>query len=598
MFFRKRSKKEIEESLFFNYEPIFAKKTKKIYKKEVDTRIKKAKRFFNYELNDNFFKNYSALNNNQSKQVLVKNLNNLDKNGCKNALSYIIRNSKDDFVLDDNLEEKSLNEIMSDWEKDFSNKKKSKEVWHLCFSVKEIADENIENILKETVNYTMQKNFYGYKWALVLHSHQNNPHIHIILNKNNKFNNKKLHLSKKEFKDLFTNLRNDFAFALNLKGLNYCNKSRLEKNLDMQIRDLKNIYDYGTKKNLNLELAKMYENNQIKINNLESKTQKLSDDLQELYRFKNDFLLIELERLKAIDEKHKKAYKILKELKKINLEIKNTQNTITSLRNKIIKLKQHSFKIEKNRNLFKNLDDFNLNHKKNILSFLTKNQKELSLSQTIILKELEQEIKIKNEHLNENIKENIKASLIVASVLNKQNNSYELIKSHKELKYNLENLKSSDFSKIVLEKDLKTIYDNLINRMQSNIKTIESFMQDKMYILDKDFQNDKLSYFKIKEYQKLTNFLKIDEEEKIKTLLQRLELKYKEKDTIKETKTETENISTAGEKTIKQEQTKEVLQDKQTKSNTKDLKDKAFKYIKENDLKNINSGFKYFRDDF
>lgn len=598
MFFRKRSKKEIEESLFFNYEPIFVKKTKKIYKKEVDTRIKKAKRFFNYELNDNFFKNYSALNNNHTKQVLVKNLNNLDKNGCKNALSYIIRNSRDDFVLDDNLEEKSLNEIMSDWEKDFSNKKNSKEVWHLCFSVKEIADENIENILKETVNYTMQKNFYGYKWALVLHSHQNNPHIHIILNKNNKFNNKKLHLNKKEFKDLFTNLRNDFAFALNLKGLNYCNKSRLEKNLDMQIRDLKNIYDYGTKKNLNLELAKMYENNQIKINNLESKAQKLSDDLQELYRFKNDFLLIELERLKAIDEKHKKAYKILKELKKINLEIKNKQNTIASLRNNIIKLKQYSFKIEKNRNLFKNLDDFNLNHKKNILSFLTKNQKELSLSQTIVLKELEQEIKIKNEHLNENIKENIKASLIVASVLNKKNNSYELIKSHKELKYNLENLKSSDFSKIVLEKDLKIIYDNLINRMQSNIKTIESFMQDKMYILDKDFQNDKLSYFKIKEYQKLTNFLNIDEEEKIKTLLQRLELKYKEKDTIKETKTETENISTAGEKIIKQEQIKEVLQDKQTKSNTKDLKDAAFKYIKENDLKNINSGFKYFRDDF
>ena len=122
-----------------------------------------------------FISNYNNLQKNakaksswikdSSKQVVVKTLSNLDKIGAKNALSYVIRNSDNDFALNQNGEPQSLREIMKDWSKDFTHKKNAKEVLHLAFCIDEQNDEYHTNEikLKRAVEAVMQKNFFLYK---------------------------------------------------------------------------------------------------------------------------------------------------------------------------------------------------------------------------------------------------------------------------------------------------------------------------------------------------------------------------------------------------------------------------------------------------
>lgn len=124
----------------------------------------------------------------------------LDKIGAKNALSYVIRNSDNDFALNQDGEPQSLREIMKDWSKDFTHKKNAKEVLHLAFCIDEQNDEYHTNEikLKRAVEAVMQKNFFLYKYAMVIHSHQSKPHAHILLNKNNILDGQKFHLSNAE----------------------------------------------------------------------------------------------------------------------------------------------------------------------------------------------------------------------------------------------------------------------------------------------------------------------------------------------------------------------------------------------------------------
>ena len=66
---------------------------------------------------------------------------------------------------------------------------------------------------------------------MVIHSHQSKPHAHILINKNNRFTKRKFHLNNKDFKGFFTMLRNDFAMALNSRGLEHHNHFKIEKDL-------------------------------------------------------------------------------------------------------------------------------------------------------------------------------------------------------------------------------------------------------------------------------------------------------------------------------------------------------------------------------
>ncbi|EAL8904469.1 hypothetical protein D0B03_09165, partial [Campylobacter upsaliensis] len=260
--------KEIEEAVFFNYEEIKIKK----YKREERENVTPIKKFFAHPLSEFYLKtNHNNLfqNSFSSKQVIAKNLSNLDEVGAKNAMAYVIRNSSDDFIIDERGNKRKYNELMCEWKKDFSCKKNSKEVWHLTFGINERKSEKNLKILEESVREVLEKNFFEYKYAYVLHTHQGKPHVHILINKNNQFTRKKLHLQKNEFKDFFTTLRNDFAFALNLRGLEYHNHFRLEKDLKRQKEKLeihstfsKSVYD---------DLVYMQENLEEKINTMEEK---------------------------------------------------------------------------------------------------------------------------------------------------------------------------------------------------------------------------------------------------------------------------------------------------------------------------------------
>lgn len=512
-FFKKRSKKEIEESLFFDYEEV---KQKKVFYKTKKLKIDehKPKKFFAHKLSDFYFKNNNfnvKKNSYSSKQVMIKTLSNLDKAGAKNALAYVINNSNDDFALCDDGTLKKVDELMKDWEQDFSNKKNAKEVWHLSFGIDERHSELNLEILKESVQEVMEKNFFEYKYALVIHSHQNRPHAHILINKNNKFNKKKLHLNKDEFKDFFTTLRNDFALALNSRGLEYHNHFKIENDLQKQITKL-NKKDFSVDKNMNLELAKMCEAVDKKIKLRENKISKLADELKELYNLKNNELLMELARLKSLDDKHKKMYKLFRQIKETNLKIKDKQRQIKTLRKETSLLKNEFKKLDYQRDNFKS-DEFDLSLKKKqaLLDFLQKNlnHSKISLSTQRLINELELDVKFSSQNEDKNLSDDIKASLIVSSLLGKNNTSYDLIKSYKELENNLSNLRQS---KVEYEN-----YKEIETRLLQNEKIILDLMDKRFINLEQGFTKDiKLSG--VKEFERLSTFLDKKNEYTIKNL--------------------------------------------------------------------------------
>ncbi|KGI55496.1 coiled-coil domain-containing protein [Campylobacter sp. MIT 97-5078] len=511
-FFKKRTKKEIEESLFFDYEQV---RQKKIFYKKYKLKLEedKPKNFFAHKLNDFYFSNnhFNVLQTSfSSKQVMIKTLSNLDKVGAKNAFSYVIRNSNDDFALCDDGSFKNIDELMKDWSQDFTNKKNSKEVWHLSFGIDEKQNDVNLEILKESVKEVMEKNFFEYKWAMVIHSHQSKPHAHILISKNNRFTKRKFHLNNKDFKDFFTMLRNDFAMALNSRGLEYHNHFKIEKDLQKQLSRLERK-EFAFEKNMNVELALMCESISKKIKIKEQKIINLADELKLLYDFKNNELLAELTRLKSLDEKHKKMFKIFKQIKELNLKIKDKQRQIRTLRKESALLKDEYKKIDDERYNFKN-NEFNLSIKKKqaLLDFLQNNlnASKISLATQKLINELESDIKLHSEQSDINLKDNIKASLIVTSLLGKDNTSYDLIKSYKELNENLHNLRQSKLD--------KESYKSVEQRLEQNSQVILNFMENRFTNLEQDLQKN-VSFVKVKEFEKISLFLDKKNEDLIKS---------------------------------------------------------------------------------
>ena len=201
-----------------------------------------------------------------SKQSIVKLLSNLSSSGVARALQYILKHSESEYAINELGLRVSAREILQDWSKDFSKKASAKEAWHLCFSIKEEVNPSNIFALQQSVHEVLAKNFCEYKYVCVIHTHQNNPHIHVLINKNNLFTHKKLHFQTRgEIRNLFNGLREDFAMALNFNGnLNYHNAYRFEKH---------NILDFATtlekeKKQKEYESLYKKQNNQASQHNL------------------------------------------------------------------------------------------------------------------------------------------------------------------------------------------------------------------------------------------------------------------------------------------------------------------------------------------
>ena len=424
-----------------------------------------------------------------SKQSIVKLLSNLSSSGVARALQYILKHSEHDYAINELGLRVSAREILQDWSKDFSKKASAKEAWHLCFSIKEEVNPSNISALQQSVHEVLAKNFCEYKYVCVIHTHQNNPHIHVLINKNNLFTHKKLHFqTREEIRNLFNNLREDFAMALNFNGnLNYHNAYKFEKH---------NVLDFATtlekeKKQKEYELLYNKQNNQASQHNLfttntptittshytkppkhidimQSITQTLAkleqkdsilqqksipikEELQFLYETKKDVLAF----LKECKEDSKKKnnqgidpkaiynykqsytyYKTLKDLKEINTEIATLQQKLKSLtkdsKNLQKSIKEHGFMQLRIKNVYaKELqEDFiSLAQKKEYLHFLIKHRPTLTKEQIVILKDLQQELNTEAKRITQNLKHTTLDShdMAILQKLGLKNSSFSLI---------------------------------------------------------------------------------------------------------------------------------------------------------------------------
>lgn len=539
--------KERDEALFFDFKPITRKYNVIKWNKVI---LDKEPEVFNHYITLRFlgkfasshhkgvYEKIKAYNNLgkekwNCKQVVIKTLSNLNRLGAKNALSYVIRNSNTDFALNQDGELQSLTQIMSDWSRDFTHKKNAKEVLHLAFCIDEKLDEygRIENILKNAVSEVMQKNFYLYKYAIVIHSHQNKPHAHILINKNNRIDGQKFHLSNAEFKPFFNQLRNDFAKSLNAQGLHYHNHYKLENDLS-KLKNEINQNAFISKQNVLDELTQLQLSVDKKIKAKYKKINALKEDLKN-HKARQDEVRKNLGRLKTQiqssndmgvfnKEFNKAFFQNLNDLKTINEAIKEKYSYL-KLINKDLNI------LEKDYNKFsyqklilrhdENQEFSTLIQKKKYLDFITSNIDRKTLTKSEInlkIKAIQQDIILSQSNANEMLKENIKASLLTSSLLGKDNNAFALIRAFKELEKNVFMLKEcKKFIQDDVWADDETrqtkIFDKYEQRLQSNQSVILDLINQRFLLLQKEIEhrkkNLKLKAYHIKEYEKASAFL-------------------------------------------------------------------------------------------
>ncbi|QPH87666.1 relaxase/mobilization nuclease domain-containing protein [Campylobacter concisus] len=169
-----------------------------------------------------------------------------------------MQNAHDGLCVNEKGERVGSDKVMREWGKDFDTNKNLRDAWHLVFSIKEPIDyERKLKALEASVRETMGTNFFGHKYVCVLHTHQNNPHVHVVLNKRSNFTKKKLHFdSRSEISEFFDNVCTSFAVSLDSRGLDYDNKHSLQKDLKQEFNRLKTSVkletdEYTTKDKIN-----------------------------------------------------------------------------------------------------------------------------------------------------------------------------------------------------------------------------------------------------------------------------------------------------------------------------------------------------------
>lgn len=508
--------KERDEALFFDYKPI---KVRKNFIKPNKVMLDKLPEVFNHYISVGFYGSFykeqiqnayaNKLNKKSfsSKQVVIKTLSNLDRRGAKNAIAYVIRNSDTDFATMQDGQLKTLREIMNEWSKDFSHKKNAKEVLHLAFCIDETGGEYNQSKLKNAVEAVMQKNFFLYKYAMVIHSHQNKPHAHILINKNNIIDGQKFHLNNAEFKLFFNQLRNDFAQALNAQGLQYHNRYKIENDLS-QIKNEINQNAFISKRNVLDELIQLQLGVDKKIKAKQKKLNESKEDLKELFA-KKDEIIKELNRLRKIDIAHKGLWKVLKDLKENIALIKDKKANMSLIDKELKNLRADFNKFDYQKLILRheqNQEFSTLIQKKKYLAFITENLDRRTLTKSEInlkIKAIQKDIALSENNVSKMIKERIKASLLTTSLLGKENNAYALTKAYTELTQNINILKQSDMD--------KEHYANFQKRLENNQSVLLELIHQRFALLAKELdekkQSKKLKLYQVKEYEKVSKFL-------------------------------------------------------------------------------------------
>lgn len=184
-----------------------------------------------------FYSSYEKGEYQRAKIPVVKNISSLGAINTKNALEYITKNTNDGLLISKDGEKINVENKYNEWKKDFSLLENSKEALHLVFSIDERQNSKNHEALEKSVVDTLRQNFFEYDYVYVLHTTQEKPHAHVILNKRNIYTKKKLHLNNNDFKSFFGKLRSDFADNLNFynKEFNYKAYYNVDKDLMLNL---------------------------------------------------------------------------------------------------------------------------------------------------------------------------------------------------------------------------------------------------------------------------------------------------------------------------------------------------------------------------
>ncbi|WP_187922225.1 relaxase/mobilization nuclease domain-containing protein [Helicobacter pylori] len=235
MALEKSYSKNFESDELFDYEIIKPKKTLKI-------QYTYAKRY--YEEAEKFAKNLTKLAQEKfmrlrepQKQVVIKNIGNMTCLHSKRAMDYIAKHGE--LVRDEFFNEVNYNDIAEQWNEQFErilekNSRIKNCALHLVFSIDENCNEKNLKALELSVYQTLTNTLgYDYPFIMKLHTHQNNPHAHVIINKTNKITNKQLRFhSKDSCKEFYHTLREtfkDYLFANSKGELQYSNTPNIHK---------------------------------------------------------------------------------------------------------------------------------------------------------------------------------------------------------------------------------------------------------------------------------------------------------------------------------------------------------------------------------
>ena len=286
------------------------------------------------------------------KQAVVKFLSSLNFKNIDYAAFYIAKHSENFMVKDENGNEVKVQDVLREWKKNMSKDEKSNEAMHLSFSIDEIKiKENLE-ALEKAVEEVARHNFYEHRYMYIIHKHQGKPHIHIIINKRSKFTNKKMHFKdKKEIKNFYEKLRNEFAENLNHynKDFNYTSNFKVERDLKHQLLK-KTIKDLEKKLNLNTRIIQeAKENINAYEKELENINQRIKINLDETINItSNEKPRENLQKINTILKRNKNLNRVKKDIER-NIQkqktlIHNTEFIIKEATTKDFVTVEHTIK--------------------------------------------------------------------------------------------------------------------------------------------------------------------------------------------------------------------------------------------------------------
>ena len=441
---------------------------------------------------------------NFSKQSVVKMIRNVSANGIKAVIDYTLKNSIDGLAINEKGERVSSEQIVKDWSKDFGTNKNSKDAWHLVFSINEPLDnERTLKALRESVEQVMASNFEGYKYSLVIHTHQNNPHAHVVMNKRNLETKKKIHFnSNSEIKEFFDDVRTNFAYALRERGLKYENKHALQKDLKAEFAKIKSnanipLDEYNTKDRLNDFYLKKQERNNAKITATDTRIRVLKNECDELKKSNDELLQLYLQYVK---KRNKRSYKLARELKEQNKILRAKRKKLLAEIKKIQHIefnakRLNEWQMSNYRDESKSivlLENFIYNFHK-----LYPKNKNVSKADFENLQKVKKALAELRDRKDDNAKKYLDDSLLLTRMLGSNESLFKLGNKLEVLDKNLYILKISNFEAdeaLAWEKRLKGNKEFLLDVCEERFK----FVEQKLLNSEKIDKND----FLFKEYFK------------------------------------------------------------------------------------------------